>query len=139
MEPLYVLTLCKGHSYTYKDYQATKDKPEISVRNKEDKDHLVGTGFFKMKCRKAEDVPDGAKVLEDDDLFNEDLFTAPGEAEEQGFPGSDLRRKTVPELKEYAKFTGVDVSGLSKKDDIVAALMESRIRANEARAALREE
>lgn len=139
MEPLYVLTLCKGHSYTYKDYQATKDKPEISVRNKEDKEYLVGTGFFKMIGRKSEEVADGAKVLEDDDLFSEDLFTAPSETEEQGLPGSDLHRKTVPELKEYAKFTGVNVSGLSKKDDIVAALMESRIRADEARAALREE
>ena len=50
-----------------------------------------------------------------------------------------LKEKTIPELRKIADQKGVSVKGLSKKDEIVAALVESDRRAAEARKALREE
>ena len=51
--------------------------------------------------------------------------------------GTPIGRMTLEELKAYAYVGGIDISGLRKKDDILAAVKAAENKAAEAREALR--
>lgn len=51
--------------------------------------------------------------------------------------GTPIGRMTLDELKAYALVGGIDISGLRKKDDILAAVKVAEEKAAEAREALR--
>ena len=51
--------------------------------------------------------------------------------------GNPIGRMTLEELKAYANVGGIDISGLRKKDDILAAVKAAESKAAEAREALR--
>ncbi len=67
--------------------------------------------------------------------LEEEMFSEEPEESLEDF----LKEKTIPELRKIADQKGVNVKGLSKKDEIVAALVESDRQAVEARKAIREE
>ena len=59
----------------------------------------------------------------------EDVRAADGLQEdggELGIPDLDLSKMKVPELRELAEQNGIDLAGLSRKDDIVDRILKSK-------------
>lgn len=94
----YKLRLKKILSYDNGKVKASRRAPDVTVESKEDADYLVETGYFDLI--RSYEVPETKepKVLID---------------------------MNVTELKEYAAQQGIDVKGLTKKEDIRKVIEEA--------------
>ena len=80
----------------------------------------------------SEEVEIGDLTPEEEEALNEEMFGSADVAEENEDKLTEqLKYKSVAELKEIANEKGVGIKGLSRKDDIVAAIVESDLRAAE--------
>ena len=129
---MYHLRLIKSLSYSGIVY-ATKEKPDVYVREEGQVDRLVASGYFVL-------VSDGKNG---DDEIKQPVDKNPGEdSEEPGneSPGEDaFSDMTVDELKAYAEANGISLDGAKKKADILSAIREAEAKAAEARSILREQ
>lgn len=94
---MYRVKLIKGLSYTGAIH-ATKAKPFVDVEDKNVADAAVASGYFELV-----DAADETNV-------------------ETATPAEDLTKMTVPQLEAYAADRGIDLSGKTKKADIIKAI-----------------
>lgn len=137
---MYRIRLVKGLSYTDGKISATRKKPDVLVEEKADVLRYVGTGFFVLAEEqvKADTTREETAAQEGtDDIFDDDLFQEPEELEKPDLT-TELQKRNVDDLKAYAKVVGVDLTGLSKKQDIINRIVENQVKTDAARAALRE-
>ena len=99
---MYKLKLIKGRSYTGYGISATLDCPFIETDKKEISDSLVSSGYFSF-------------VGEDNS----------GEDRAQKTDDKPLEKMTEKELDVYAAENGIDISGISKKADKLAAVQKA--------------
>lgn len=141
---MYRIRLIKGLSYTDGKINATKAKPDVDVEEKADAIRYVNTGFFVLVEEQAktdadqERVEGGKEEAAADqegaaDYFDADLFQEP----EKPDLATVLQGKTVEELKAYAKGVSIDLTGLTKKQEIIDRIVEEQAKTDAARAALR--
>lgn len=141
---MYKIKLIKGASYTDGRITATKAKPEVLVDDLATAEHYQKTGFF---ATVGEEVPGAERIAEDDDPFSdfaedEDEGTDAAEDAKQGAKASlltTLGLMNVNDLKAYAKQRGIDISGITKKDELVEHIAAEQLKADEARKQLRGE
>lgn len=138
---MYKIRLIKGASYTDGRITATKAKPEVLVDDLATAEHYQKTGFF---ATVGEEAPGAGHIAEDDDLFGD--FA--GDEDESGDDVEDetkasllttLGLMNVNDLKAYAKQRGIDISGITKKDELVEHIATEQLKADEARKQLRGE
>ena len=139
------IELIRGMSYKDGHIFVTKEKPEICVEDMATAKHYADTGFFKILAEAgATDAATGTSL---EDEFPADLFTPPEDEEpkpiaEAGATDAleqELNSMTVAELKSYASVRGIDITGLSKKAELVEHISAEQKKADEARALLRGE
>lgn len=145
---MYRIRLIKGASYTDGRITATKTKPEVVVDDLATAEHYQNTGFF---ATVGEEVTSGKVASEGDDLFDgfwqgdEDnladrVYQGEDEAQEvKAALISTLSQMNVDDLKTYAKQRGVEISGITKKADLVEHIATEQLKADEARKQLRGE
>lgn len=102
------LKLVKGRSY-YGAVFATAEKPIVVVDDEDKAQALIATGYFKV----ADDIEDGSAILPPDE-------TGGKPAEER--VSAILEEMSKPELETAATYHNVDIKGLTKKTDIIAAI-----------------
>lgn len=105
------IELIRGMSYKDGHIFVTKEKPEICVEDMATAKHYADTGFFKILAEAG-----ATDALE-----------------------QELNSMTVAELKSYASVRGIDITGLSKKAELVEHISAEQKKADEARALLRGE
>lgn len=136
---MYRIRLVKGLSYTDGKINATKAKPDVEVEEKADATRYVNTGFFVLVADAGQEGAEGSKEEETvdqegaADFFDADLFQEP----EKPDLAAALQEKTVEGLKAYAKGVNIDLTGLSKKQEIIDHIVEEQAKTDAARAALR--
>lgn len=96
------LRLCKALSYSGV-VSATKAAPDVFVEDEATALAAVSTGYFKLVEGEAVTPPPAAPT---------GTITK-------------LDAMTVPELKEYAKANNIDLTGASKKEEILARIEEA--------------
>jgi|GEM_PF-3166939 len=111
---MYKLKLKKGRSYQGCGVKVDSKQSEIDVAA-EVADRLLATGYFSLIS--AEEDP--AEVNTPANIENANG----GEGGVQ--EGIALDNMTVAQLKAFAKEHGIDISGLSKKPDILAKILEA--------------
>ena len=150
------LRLVKGLSYSGAVY-ATRKEPYVVVGDVEKYHAAMASGYFeevsvqgnvngtedgdKMAASMGDAIPPApteAPIRADIAGTMEDIG-APldGLGQEGMATGTPIGRMTLEELKAYAYVCGIDISGLRKKDDILAAVKAAENKAAEAREALR--
>lgn len=97
------LRLIKGRSYTGNGIRATSEKPFIEIENKTIADALVASGYFSVVS----------------------------ESEPPKIEDKPLEKMSEKELETYAAENGIDISGLSKKADKIAAIQRALTEAGE--------
>ena len=95
------LILIKGKSYTGAVH-ATEQRPQVEVEQQETADYLVDSGYFKLVGGSAETPPD---TQADADI--------------------SLTEMSLKQLQEYARENGIDLNGATRKDDVLAAILEA--------------
>lgn len=96
----YRLKLIKALSYCGV-VKATREHPEVLVKDKATAEKAVATGYFKLLDGEA--APEPPKDPE---------------------PGKTLDEMTVPELETFAAYKNVSLKGVTKRADIIAKLKE---------------
>ena len=146
------LRLVKGLSYSGAVY-ATRKEPYVVVGDVEKYHAAMASGYFeevsvqgnvngdKMAASMGDAIlpaPTEVPIRADIAGTMEDIG-APldGLGQEGMATGTPIGRMTLEELKAYAYVGGIDISGLRKKDDILAAVKAAENKAAEAREALR--
>lgn len=129
------IKLIKSRSYSDGTITAKTGKPVVEVPDGEAQ-HYIDTGFFTAVEDEAEAVTEDPEPEEDED-FPFPLKDEGPTAEERLI--ADLEEMTVKELKAYADKNGIDLDGVSKKDDIISTIVAANRKAAEAREALRQE
>lgn len=110
---MYHLKLVKALSYTYAGVvEATKQHPDVFVKDKATADAAVATGYFQL-VEQVQNPDDGG--MQTDDGQN------PDDGEEQEHR-KKLEDMTVTELESFAAYKGVSLKGVNKKADIIAKL-----------------
>jgi len=99
---MYHLRLCKGLSYSG-IVSASKREPDVFVEDKSTADQALATGFFTL-------------------IEGSDKAPAP---KTQTGTITALDTATTAQLKEYAAANGIDIKGLTRKDDILARIREA--------------
>ncbi len=94
---MFKLRLIKGRSYAGNGIKVTAEKPIISIESKEKTDALVASGYFSIVSE-----PELSKTEE-----------------------KPLEKMSDKELETYAAENGIDISGLSKKSDKLAAIQQA--------------
>lgn len=139
---MYRIRLVKGLSYTDGKISATREKPDVVVEEKADAIRYVNTGFFVFVEEQAKTDADPGETKdgqeETDGYFDDDLFQEPEELEKPNL-AAELQKRNVDDLKAYAKGVGIDLTGLSKKQEIISRIVEEQAKTDAARAALRED
>lgn len=138
------IELIRGMSYKDGHIFATKEKPEICVEDMATAKHYADTGFFKILAETGMTDAAGTSL---EDEFPADLFTPPADEETEPIAETgttdameqELNSMTVAELKSYASIRGIDITGLSKKAELVEHISAEQKKADEARALLRGE
>lgn len=98
---MYKVKLIKGLSYTGAVH-ATKENPYVDVEDKETADAVVATGYFELVEETADDNNDGGKNDKSGEAAIDDM--------------------TIAQLKAYAAEKGIDLAGVSRRDDIIAKI-----------------
>lgn len=101
---MFHLKLCKGLSYSG-IVSATKENPDVFVEEERTALAAVSTGYFRLL---------EVSALEEED--SQQTLTG---------PVTVLDVKTLAELKEYAKENGIELSGATKKEDVLAAIIQA--------------
>lgn len=138
------IELIRGMSYKDGHIHATKEKPEVCVGDMDIAKHYADTGFFIILAEAG--AADTTAVSMEEEL-PADLFTPPDDEETEPIAEAgaadaleqELNSKTVAELKAYASARGIDITGLSKKAELVEHISSEQKKADEARALLRGE
>lgn len=99
---MHKLKLIKGRSYTGYGVSATADSPFIETDEKEISDSLTASGYFSFVGEDNSDE-DGTQKADD----------------------KPLEKMTEKELDVYAAENGIDISGISKKADKLAAVQKA--------------
>lgn len=107
--------LVKGYTYSDGVVFVKSDNPVIKV-DEDEGDKLLASGYFEKV-----DEPDPVDPPEDPDNPGEE----DGEEPKYIVPPVDFDKMKLDELKEYAAENEIDISGLTKKDDIKARLIEA--------------
>ena len=105
--------LIKGNSYRNAFRVVRSEDPIVTVDEDEGKE-LLASGYFEKI-----DEPDPVDPPEDHDEDHD------GEEPKYIVPPVDFDKMKLDELKEYAAENEIDISGLTKKDDIKARLIEA--------------
>ena len=100
------LKLIKGLSFSNGRIFVEKSNPFIDVEESEG-EKLVSSGYFEEVVEPAEEVVEPAE-----------------EDSEYIIPPVDFDKMTVNALKAYAEENRIDISGLTRKDDIKQALLD---------------
>lgn len=134
---MYHLRLVKGMSYLGA-VTATKKNPDVYVESAETADNLVDSGYFKYvgqtddEKSQEEDISGAeTKVGFVEKETADDEVVKPSEKEK-------LSEMNMDDLKGYAKVYGIDLSGCSKKAEIIQRIMDETAKADEARNAMRD-
>lgn len=145
------LRLVKGLSYSGAVY-ATKREPDVVVPDGDRYRVAMASGYFEEISIPRKDVartPEKSMEMPcpAEEFGNQDKERTPGKSMGQRTIGRDASGQdgktphvsgmTLEELKAYALISGIDISGLRKKDDILAAVEDAERKAAEARVALR--
>lgn len=128
---MYHLKLIKGKSY-WGIVKATEEKPDVYVREKEQADRLVASGHFILVNQ--EEAEAEGKAAEPDMVMEE---YAEAEEAESTSEIVSLQKKTKDELIAYAGLKGIDITGCTKKDEILQKILQEIAKASAARDALR--
>ena len=107
--------LVKGYTYSDGVVFVKSDNPVIKV-DEDEGDKLLASGYFEKV-----DEPDPVDPPEDPDNPGEE----DGEEPKYIVPPVNFDKMKLVELKEYAAENEIDISGLTKKDDIKARLIEA--------------
>ncbi len=102
------LKLVKGRSY-YGAVFATAEKPIVIVDDEDKAQALIATGYFKT----VDDIEDSGPILPPDET---------GDEPEEERVSAILEEMSKPELETAAAYHNVDIKGLTKKTDIIAAI-----------------
>lgn len=102
------LKLVKGRSY-YGAVFATAEKPIVVVDDEAKAEALIATGYFKA----VDDIEDNGPILPPDET---------GDEPEEERVSAILEEMSKPELETAAAYHNVDIKGLTKKTDIIAAI-----------------
>ena len=112
-----IVKLIKGYSYGDDIIFVKKDNPIIEVSDDEGQ-KLLASGYFE----EVEVEPDDPVDPEEGEDDEEEDEVEPDDKEYIVKP-VDFDKMTVNELKAYAEENEIDISGLTKKADIKAALI----------------
>lgn len=112
--------LIKGLSYSNGRVFASKDKPIIEVDEAEG-EKLFASGRFKVVEEPAEVISEHEEEI----IEQEGSDDLEGDNTEYIVPPVDFDKMTVDALKAYAKENEIDISGLTRKDEIKQALLEA--------------
>lgn len=126
---MYHLKLIKGKSY-WGIVKATEEKPDVYVREKEQADRLVASGHFILVNQEEAE----AEAAEPDMAMEEYAETEEAESTSEIV---SLQKKTKDALIAYAGLKGIDITGCTKKDEILQKILQEIARASAARDALR--
>ena len=113
-----VVKLIKGNAYTNGAVFVKKDKPIIEV-SEDEGEKLLASGYFE----EVEAEPDDPVEPDDPDEDEDDEKEAEPDDKEYIVEPVDFDKMTVNELKAYAAENDIDISGLTRKADIKAALI----------------
>ena len=114
-----IVKLIKGYSYGDDIIFVKKDNPIIEVSDDEGQ-KLLASGYFEEVEIEPDDPVDpdeGEDDEEEDEIEPDD--------KEYIVKPVDFDKMTVNELKAYAEENEIDISGLTRKADIKAALIEA--------------
>ena len=107
--------LIKGYSYR-NAFRVVKSENPIVTVDEDEGEELLASGYFEKV-----DEPDPVDPPEDPDNPGEE----DGEEPKYIVPPVDFDKMKLDELKAYAAENEIDISGLTKKDDIKARLIEA--------------
>lgn len=110
------LRLIKGRSY-YGAVFATAEKPIVDVDDEAKAQALIGTGYFKAVTDEEES---GILMPPFDDADD-----AGDTGDDTGDESHVLEEMSKSELETAAAYHNVDIKGLTKKADIIAAIKEA--------------
>lgn len=134
---MYHLKLVKGLSYLG-IVTATKENPDVYVESAETADNLVDSGYFKYvgqsddeKSQEEDASGADAEMGFEEEETADDEVVKPSEKEK-------FSEMNMEDLKGYAKVYGIDLSGCSKKAEIIKRIMDETTKAAKARNAVRE-
>ena len=139
---MYHLRLIKALSYSG-IVEATKQRPDVFVKDKATADKAVVTGYFQLENSEAL-LPDNGENSDDsipdsimldgedgtDDPIPDGVISGNDESGEDSAPadeqpkGKTLDEMSRAELETFATYKNVSVKGLPRKADIVAKLRE---------------
>lgn len=124
------LRLIKGLSYSGA-VSATKGHPDVFVEDEKKYQRAMKSGYF-------EEIIDADATRKNPDA--EARLGAETDREDRTDENSDvLEDMSSAELKAYASLNGIDIAGLKKKEEVLAAIKSAERKADEARTALRSE
>lgn len=109
--------LIKGYAYSDGVVFVASDNPVIKV-DEDEGQKLLASGYFE-KIDEPDPVDPPVDPPEDHDEDHD------GEEPKYIVPPVDFDKMKLDELKEYAAENEIDISGLTKKDDIKARLIEA--------------
>lgn len=107
--------LIKGYAYSDGVVFVNSDNPVAKV-DEDEGQKLLASGYFEKI-----DEPDPVDPPEDSDNPGEE----DGEEQQYIVPPVDFDKMKLDELKAYAAENEIDISGLTKKDEIKARLIEA--------------
>lgn len=130
---MYHLRLIKGLSYSGA-VSATKDRPDVFVEDENKYQIALQSGYFEeiTDVRAKTDENSGQKTVQEENEFAAD----DGETKKTY---DTLSNMNATELKAYASLNGINISGMTRKGEILEAIKAAEKKADEARAALRYE
>lgn len=112
--------LIKGYSYRNAFRVVRSENPIVTV-DEDEGEELLASGYFEKV-----DEPDPVDPPEDpDDPGEADGEDEDGEEHKYIVPPVDFDKMKLDELKAYAAENEINISGLTKKDDIKARLIEA--------------
>lgn len=109
--------LIKGYSYRNAFRVVRSEDPIVTV-DEDEGEELLASGYFE-KIDEPDPVDPPVDPPEDHDEDHD------GEEPKYIVPPVDFDKMKLDELKEYAAENEIDISGLTKKDDIKARLIEA--------------
>lgn len=110
------LTHGAGHSNGF--VSVTKERPDAYVEDEAVAAFCVDSGFFEIVHDVSEKEQEPDKKTGSDDFVN----VGTEQNDDKSDESDDLKKMTVEELRAYAETTGVDLTGVTKKADIITTI-----------------
>lgn len=114
---MFRLRLIKGLSYSNGKIKATQKEPEVSIENEEEAEKVIETGFFELISK---DVQIEEETEEETADVQAEEETEDVQAEEE--TSINFGEMTLVQLKSYAAQHSIDITGLSKKAELLMVI-----------------